>query len=152
MAGVAEVNLRLVADFVRGCRLAVQASLAPGRPPQSALVGIVSNDGLEVFFDTLDSTRKHRNLCLDARISLVVGWDLETAQTVQIEGRAEQPSGAELEQWQEVYFARWPEGVARAALPNIAYWLVRPDWVRFSDYSDEEPVIFELQGDELRRR
>src|SRR5262249_36300704 len=44
--------------FMRGQRLAVQASTTPDGAPQAAVVGIVVTDAFEVFFDTLESTRK----------------------------------------------------------------------------------------------
>ena len=35
------------------------------------------SDELEVVFDTVERTRKYRNLRVDPRIALVIGWDDE---------------------------------------------------------------------------
>ena len=74
-------------------------------------------DDLELVFDTLASTRKAANLRRDARVAVVIGWD--EAQTVQLEGVADEPAGAELARLQAAYFGafadgpRPPAGVAR---------------------------------------
>jgi hypothetical protein len=70
--------------FLRQHRLAVEATVAPDGAPQAAVVGFAVSAELEIVFDTLDSTRKLRNLRADARVALVVGWDQEI--TAQIEG------------------------------------------------------------------
>ena len=129
---------------MREHRLAVQASTPPGGAPQSAVVGIVVSDELEIFFDTLGTSRKAANLRRDGRISLVVGWDFEVARTVQIEGVADEPEGARLERLKALYFARFPDGVDRARLPDIAYFRVRPTWIRSSDFRGAEPAITEV--------
>lgn len=132
-------------EFLRQHLLAVEASIAAhGGGPQAAVVGIVIGDDFEVFFDTLKSSRKYQNLKRDPRLALVIGWDLEQARTVQFEGRADEPQGAELEALKARYFAAFPDGVARAAWPDIAYVRVRPSFLRFSDFRSEEPKIVEF--------
>ena len=72
----------------------------------------------------------------------MVGWGGE--QTVQFEGVAIEPEGTELERVQEAYFAVWPDGPARILWPAIAYFVVRPRWIRFSDFDQTPPLIVEL--------
>jgi len=86
-------------------------------------------------------TRKHRNLRLDPRIALVIGWD--EALTVQIEGIASFPEGAELERVRAIYFAAYPDGRDRLAWDGITHVLVRPTWIRVSDFAVDPPRIFE---------
>lgn len=62
-------------------------------------------------------------------------------QTVQFEGVAVEPTGDELRRAQEIYFAAWPEGRDHLAWPGITYFLVRPRWIRFSDYDRRPPLI-----------
>jgi len=45
--------------------------------PESALVAIAVTEDLEIVFDTLDSTRKYRNLISNPKASVVVGWEGE---------------------------------------------------------------------------
>ncbi len=50
---------------------------------------------------------------------------------------------AELEKVKEVYFASFPDVLTRHPWPDITYALVRPHWVRFSDFTVEPPAISE---------
>jgi nitroimidazol reductase NimA-like FMN-containing flavoprotein (pyridoxamine 5'-phosphate oxidase superfamily) len=94
--------------FLRRHRLCVQASDSAAGAPQAAVVGFGVSDDLEIVFDTLGVTRKMDNLRRDPRIALVVGWDDD--QTVQIEGVADEPTGAELARLKQIYFAAYPDG------------------------------------------
>lgn len=125
--------------FIRRHRYAVQASTAADGAPQAAVIGIAVSDALEIVFDTLRTTRKAQNLGQDARIALVVGWDEE--QTVQLEGLADEPSGAELVRLKAVYFAQFPDGPARERWPHIMYFRVRVAWARYSDFRSGGGVL-----------
>jgi hypothetical protein len=126
-----------------------------GGQPQSAVVGVAVSDQLELVFDTLGSSRKARNLRRDPRIAAVVGWDQE--QTVQYEGIADEPAGAELERVQSCYFAHFSDGPARRLWPGITYVRVRPTWIRFSDFraaaagAGGAPLVIERSGAEWLR-
>jgi hypothetical protein len=128
--------------FMAGYRYGVVSSIAANRVPQSALVGIAVTPELEIVFDTLNSTRKYKNLIKRPSCSFVVGWGGE--KTVQYEGIATKPKGAELERCQEAYFAIWPDGLARMSWPGIAYFVVRPKWIRYSDYDQNPPLVEEM--------
>ncbi|HET9929650.1 MAG TPA: pyridoxamine 5'-phosphate oxidase family protein, partial [Polyangiaceae bacterium] len=145
----ASVNLREVLEFVRAEALAVQASVTPTNTPQAAVIGIVVSDAFEVFFDTLESSRKCQNLRENPRIALVVGWDEKVGRTVQIEGVADEPTGAELERLKRPYFERFPDGVVRQSWPGITYVRVRPTWLRYSDFSGAEPRVVEYDASDL---
>lgn len=93
------------------------------------------------FFDTVQSTRKYANLTARSACSFVVGWAGE--QTVQYEGIAVEPAGEELRRCQEIYFRVWPDGPARMSWPGIAYFVVRPRWIRYSDFDRNPPQIEE---------
>jgi PPOX class probable F420-dependent enzyme len=136
-------------EFLRRHRLAVQASTAADGGPQAAVVGFGVSDELEIVFDTLESTRKYRNLRRDPRIALVVGWDAGAC--AQIEGVAEFPVGDELSRLRECYFVAYPDGRERLAWPGITHVVVRPTWVRFSDFTIDPPRIVEMGASELAR-
>jgi pyridoxine/pyridoxamine 5'-phosphate oxidase len=61
-------------EFISSCKLGVLGSVSPEGVPQSALVGIAVTEELEIVFDTLDTTRKFRNLTANSRASFVIGW------------------------------------------------------------------------------
>lgn len=137
-------------EFMRTQRLAVEASCAPEGGAQAALVGIAVTDAFEIVFDTLDTTRKARNLRASPRTALVLGgWATADERTVQFEGIADEPVGAERERIQQTYFAAWPDGPARASWPGITYFRVRPTWIRFSDFNCAPPHIIDFTSDQL---
>ena len=127
--------------FLSQRRLAVLATTSANGTPESAVMGIAVTPELEIVFDTLTSSRKYANLVARPNCSLVVGWEDEV--TVQIEGIARAPLGAELRRYQEAYFAVWPDGRARMSWRNIAYFVVKPHWVRYSNFGSNPPQISE---------
>lgn len=62
-----------VLEFIRAHRYAVQALASPTGTPQVAVVGFAVSDSLKIVFDTLDSSRKARNLTVNQKVSLVIG-------------------------------------------------------------------------------
>ena len=130
-------------EFISGCKLAVLASVSPEGVPQSALVGIAVSEELEIIFDTLDTTRKFRNLTANCRASFVIGWEGE--KTAQFEGEAFLPEGGDLDRYKKIYFAAWPDGPARQSWPGMTYFVVRPRWIRYSDF-DQRPSVVEEQS------
>jgi pyridoxine/pyridoxamine 5'-phosphate oxidase len=135
-------NAQFVA-FIQRHKWGVVASAAASGAPQAAVVGIAATDELEIVFDTLGSTRKAANLRRDPRIAIVIGWD--DAQTVQLEGIADEPSGAELERIKRVYLTAFPDGSTRQSWPGITYFRVRPTWIRYSDFRGVEPSVIERE-------
>ena len=137
-------------SFMRSQRLAVEASRATDGGVQAALVGIAVTDTLEIVFDTLISTRKAQNLRACPRTAFVLGGcPASEERTVQFEGIADEPVGADLERIKRTYFAVWPEGPTRASWPGITYFRVRPTWIRFSDFRCVPPRIIEFTSDQL---
>ena len=133
-----------VLTFVRAHRWAVEATASAAQGPQAALIGIATTDQLELVFDTLASTRKAANLRSNPRVALVIGgWNESDPRTVQYEGIADLPGGAELERLKQLYFAAFPDGPSRLSWPGITYVRIKPTWVRYSDYRSEPPVITE---------
>lgn len=128
--------------FMKEQPWAVEATVSASGAPQAAVIGVVASEAGELFFDTLESSRKCANLRHDPRIAFVIGWD--DAQTVQLEGIADEPTGSDLERVKALYFARFPDGVERARTSNVAYFRVRLTWARYSDFRGAEPVIAEI--------
>ena len=137
------MNERTLLDFIDRHRLAVLATVSPARLPEAAVVGFAATEDLELVFDTEASSRKAENLRGHPRIALVIGWDREI--TLQYEGVAEEVRGAAGARYLEAYFAKWPDGGARAALPGITHFRVRPTWVRYSDFNRSPPFIREFR-------
>lgn len=133
-----QANLR---DFIAACDMAVVSSLSPEGAPQSAAVAIAVTPELEIVFDTVDKSRKYSNLKARARCSITM-WLGEV--TVQYEGIAQEPAGADLDHYKEAYFKKLPDGRDRQSWPGIAYFVVRPKWIRYSDFNASPPLIEEF--------
>ena len=130
-------------EFISKRRLGVLSSIAADGTPQSALVGIAVSSELEIIFDTVMSSRKYGNLTSNPAASFVIGWEGEV--TVQYEGTAELLVGADLERYREIYFLTWPDGRDRLSWAGIVHFVVRPTWIRYSDFDAHPPRIEELR-------
>jgi general stress protein 26 len=132
--------------YVRKHKLAVVSTRAADGAPQGALVGVGVTDALELIFDTVSSSRKHRNLECDHRIAVTFFGPDE--QTLQLEGFAHELSTTSPEDapYREAYYLSWPDGRERLKWPNLTYWKVAPSWARYSDFNGG-PLIAEFRWD-----
>jgi hypothetical protein len=136
--------------FMRAERHATVASVSATGAAQAALVGVVVSDDFEIFFDTLDTTRKAVNLRSMPRAAVVLGSVAADAKvTVQVEGAADEPRGIDLERLKHLYFERFLDGPTRQAWKGLIYVRVRPTWLRMSDYAQDPPRIIELDATAL---
>jgi len=139
-------------DFLRLRRYAVESSIHRDGTPQSAIVGIAVSDAFEIVFDTVATSRKGQNLRRQGDIALAIGsLEGDDERTVQYEGIADEPTGAELARITQLYLGVFPDGVERQGRPDLIYVRVTPYWVRYSDYNVDPPEIVELDAEALRR-
>jgi general stress protein 26 len=136
------MNIPDIYEFIAKQKLGVLGSIAADGSPQSALVGVAVTRELEIIFDTVKSSRKFQNLVVNPRCSLAIGWAGET--TVQYEGVARQPESGELARYLQIYFATWSDGPSRLSWPGITHFVVRPTWMRYSDFDQRPPFIQEF--------
>ncbi len=84
------------------------------------------------------------------RLALVIGGlNAGDERTVQYEGVADEPSGAELERVKQMYYGVHPDGPSRLSWPGLTYVRVRPTWMRYSDYNLDPPQIVEFSAEQL---
>jgi general stress protein 26 len=135
---------------MRAHPLAVQASVSADGEAQAAVVGIVVTDKFEVLFDTSEETRKVANLRRNPKIAFVIGGTtIGDERSVQYEGVADEPTGAELERLQSAYFGTFPDGRDRQSWPGITYVRARPTWIRYVDFNQDPPEIIEFDATQL---
>lgn len=131
--------------FLRSHNLAVQSSVSVSNEPQAAVVGFAITDEFEFVFDTIDSTRKLRNLRRNPSIALTIGGLTDgDERTVQCNGIADEPTGDDLSSLKDLYFSVFPDGEDRQFWRGIAYVRVRPIWMRFSDFNKDPPEVVEF--------
>lgn len=130
--------------FLRSHRWAVVSTVTAEGRPEAAIVGVAVTPEGELVFDTLGTSRKVANLAVNPEVALVIGGMDGTPRTVQLEGPADFPTGADLERLKRAYFLTFTDGPVREAWPDIRYVRVRPRWLRFADYAFQPPTIAEF--------
>lgn len=128
---------------MNGQKLGVLSTVNAQGTPESALVGIAVTSDLEIIFDTVKTSRKYTNLVANSAAAFVVGCTGDA--TLQYEGTAMELAGAEMERCKTVYFAQYPDGPARQSWPGICYFVLKPKWIRFSDYGETPALIEEVR-------
>ena len=135
---------------MRSARYAVEASVTQNAAPQAAVIGVAITDAFEIVFDTIGASRKAQNLRVNRRVALVLGncYDGDE-RTIQYEGLADEPDGAELRRLKNLYFEVFPDGRDRQAWPGLTYFRVTPIWIRYSNYNVNPPEIIEFDAGDL---
>ena len=136
------MNQALLFELMARHRYAVLGTVSPAGAPQSAVVGIAVTPELEIVFDTVKTSRKYGNLFARAACSIAL-WTGEA--TAQYEGRAEEPTGRDLDKYHEAYFQTWPECRDHLSWPGITHFAIRPTWIRYSDFNRNPPQIEEFK-------
>ena len=137
------MTLEQVFDIAKRKRFLVVSTVDHSGAPEAALMGFALTQANEIVFDTLSSSRKAVNLVRNPAAALVIGWDDNIS--LQIEGPARRPVGDDLASAKAAYFREWPDGRARENWPDIAYLVVTPKWIRYSNYAAGPPVVEEFR-------
>ena len=136
------MTLEEVFDIAKTKRYLVVSTVNESGAPEAALMGFALTQAKEVVFDTLSTSRKAVNLARNPAAALVIGWDENIS--LRMEGVARRPVGDDLASAKAAYFGQWPDGRARENWPNIAYVVVQPKWIRYSNYAAGPPVVEEF--------
>ena len=137
------MTLEEVFDIARRKRFFVISTVNESGAPEAALMGFALTEANEIVFDTLASSRKAVNLARNPNAALVIGWD--DNMSLQIEGSARRPVADDLASAKAAYFREWPDGRVRETWPDIAYVVVKPKWIRYSNYAAGPPVVEEFR-------
>ncbi|MBO3085999.1 GNAT family N-acetyltransferase [Cellulomonas fengjieae] len=119
-------------EYVRARKDGIVSTIGPDGSPQAAYLGLTATDGGDLVFDSHASARKIANLRRDPRVAVVVGGADRT--TLQCEGIADVPVGAEREACARAYLDAFPRFQASLADDGIVLVRVRLHWARFGDY------------------
>jgi general stress protein 26 len=120
--------------YVRERAAGVVSTLGPTGEPQAAYLAITATDAGELVFDAKADSRKVANLNRDPRIAIVVGGADGT--TLQLEGTADFPRGAELARVSAAYLTAFPQFESSLRDPAIVVVRVTVSWSRFGDFRD----------------
>jgi hypothetical protein len=122
-------------EFMRRHKFAVISSVTREHTPESAVVGFAVTPELEIVFDTVRSSRKYGNLKANPATAVAL-WTGEA--TAQYEGVAAEPDGAERDRCREIYFETFPDGRDRLSWEGITHFVIRPKWIRYSNFQTRE--------------
>lgn len=136
-------ELNQVREFAVAQRIAALATVSPSGDPEAALMGVAVTPDFEIVFDTLNTTRKYTNLAANLRVALVVGCS--GGVSIQYEGVAEVLDAQRDETYLELYFGAFPNGRSRQQWVGMTYFLIRPRWLRYCDYTQHPPRVREFQ-------
>lgn len=120
-------------DFLRRQNLGVISTVSEQGIPEAALVNYGVTESLELILETLQSSRKYKNLYRNPHAALAMGLGKECL-TCQYEGVVRWPSDATLPGLLDVYFTARPEGLLHRGWPDLVYVVVKPSWIRISNY------------------
>jgi len=133
---VGSVTVDLI-DYVRAQRAGVVSTLGPGGAPQAAYLTFAVTGRGELVFDAKPDSRKVANLRRDGRVAVVIGGPDGT--TLQGEGKADFPAGADLDRCTAAYMAEFPEFAGSFAAGAVVVLRVRLAWARFGDFRGATP-------------
>jgi general stress protein 26 len=123
-------------SFVRKHGLGVVATVGPNGTPQAAVVAVLASELGEVIFGCERDSRKFANIQRRPEVALAIGWDSDEV-TVQCEGVADEPAGADWERCQKCYVDRFPGEKQLVESQKIVLVRVRMNWIRYADTRPE---------------
>jgi uncharacterized protein YhbP (UPF0306 family) len=127
-------------EFLKENEQCVLATINKNGLPEAATVGFSQNNRLELVIATSPKTRKHKNMLNNPNVALVVGF--EGSVTVQYEGKVSLIKDGEFDQLLKQYFEKLP---AARKFKDESYFLIKPTWIRYSDFSQSPKLIEELR-------
>jgi GNAT superfamily N-acetyltransferase/general stress protein 26 len=119
-------------EYVRTQGDGVLSTLGPDGSPQAAYLPITATDTGELVLDARTSSRKVVNLRRDPRVAVVVGGRDGT--TLQCEGLADLPEGADRDACAHAYLDAFPQFASSLADPDVVLVRIRLAWARYGDY------------------
>lgn len=125
-----------VLEYIETQRVCVLAVEMLDGSPHSATVHFAAEPaGSRFYFWTLPETRKVESLHArpSSRASVVIGFDEANMKTVQMDGVVTFVSDQDREQFDAVYFGKFPEKVGK--FPDAVAVVFTPTWWRFTDWT-----------------
>ncbi|MCA5894732.1 pyridoxamine 5'-phosphate oxidase family protein [Isoptericola sp. NEAU-Y5] len=147
MSKVESLGVADLVAFVREHGDGVLTTAGPDGAPQAAYLSLAVTDDGELVLDARATSRKVANVRRDPRVAVVVGG--RDGVTLQGEGRADLPTGPDLDRCRAAYRAAFEQFAASLEDPGIVVLRVRIDWARLGDYRVAPPTVRERTAEAL---
>lgn len=120
-------------------------SLDKNKPPESAVVAISHTLELNIVFGSFKQTRKNNNLKNNSSISVVIGWNNELKQTIQLEGNVKLIiNKQERETLGKKHCLKNKDSEKYHTDLRQEYFKIIPNWIRYSDFSKDPQEVWEV--------
>jgi len=131
-----------VLELLKKNGLCVLATANKVGKTEAAVMAYVIKDDFTILIFTDEGTRKYKNLLENNLVSIVVGGLKDDPET-QIDGTVKILEGEEVKAAENFAFAVHPEW--KDYVSATTKWLeVKPNWLRFTDFSKSPPEIVEI--------
>ncbi len=137
-----------VLEYIQTQRVCVLAVEMPDGSPHAATVHVAAEpDGSKFYFLTPLESRKVEPLHVrpSSRASVVIGFDEANMKTVQMDGVVTFVPDQDREQFDGVYFGKFPEKVGK--FPDAVAVVFTPTWWRFTDWTTPQGKVVVTSND-----
>ncbi|HLC71524.1 MAG TPA: pyridoxamine 5'-phosphate oxidase family protein [Candidatus Nanoarchaeia archaeon] len=131
-----------ILTFIYSHDLCVLSTVNPKNTPEAAVIKFAITNNFEIIFNTYNTYRKYKNMHSNQNVAVVIGG--EKGITVQYEGKAQELSGKELEQYIALFHQKHTKSKWHTH-PETRFFKIKPIWLRYSDVRDfEKKEIVEI--------
>lgn len=131
------MSIKKAFEFLKDNETCVLATVTKDGVPQAATVGYSVDGDFNFLIGTNKNTRKYQNLMKSNKVALVIGF--LGPKTVQLEGLAKELEITDKRV--EDHLAKLPGAVKFKIQLGQTYFLVKPIWLRFTDYSENQQIF-----------
>ena len=129
---------KAILDYLNTQRVGVLALEMQDGSPHAATVHFAYSDGpFTFFFETSRNYRKSEPLFgkPTTRASLVIGFDENNMKTFQVDGEAQLLKQNEMENFEEIYYGKFPMKKGKRYGSEPVFFKFTPTWWRFTDWT-----------------
>ncbi len=136
------IDKKSVLKILKSNDLCVLSTVTPDGKSQSALMAYTIKDDFTILMNTEATTRKVQNIIENNNVSLVVGG-FKGDPSIQIDATARIADNQQAQEAQQYMLSQNPE-LSNYFAPNGRFIIITPDWLKYSDYSQNPPEIKEI--------
>ncbi len=127
-------------NFLKNTKIAVMATNSPDRLyPESAVITLSETSDLHLIINSSKLSRKNKNIRDNNKVSVAMGFDWETMQTLQIEGNAHiMTDEVRASNMIDYHFNRNPHLLGYRGKADREFIEVVPKWIRYTDIAKGE--------------